>query len=166
MEFKGPCLWPVSHSWSFTVTRHTTDRVLHAERVSYGFRTNSKKSLINLVMSPSVCPYVSPRLPLYGFSSYYVFETFAKIRLNSPDLVKLWQKYRGICTNINYVYIVDSSTKYFAARRQCQGRPLLSFHGNTYSFYIVDNYMYVGSRKGMHVASCSETRGIWWSVRV
>ena len=70
------------------------------------------------------------------------------------------KKYRALCTNINYVHIVDSSTKYFAARRQCQGSPLLRFHGNTHWFYIVDNYMYLNSTKGMHVASCSEPRGI------
>jgi len=73
---------------------------------------------------------------------------FAKICLQTPHLVKIWQKYRALCTNINYVYIVDSSAKYFAARRQCQGSPVLRFHGNTHRFCIVDNYMYVNSTNG------------------
>jgi hypothetical protein len=40
-----------------------------------------------------------------------------------------------------YVCIVDSSTKYFVAHKQCKGNLLLHFRGNTEDFYIVNRYM-------------------------
>ena len=58
-----PDLWPVSHSWSFTVTRRTTHRVVHAERVSCAI------AKISYQPRHVYIPSVSPRLLLYGFSS-------------------------------------------------------------------------------------------------
>jgi hypothetical protein len=35
-----------------------------------------------------------------------------------------------------YIYIVDSSTKYFVDLQQCKGHPFLSLHGKNERFYI------------------------------
>jgi hypothetical protein len=38
-----------------------------------------------------------------------------------------------------YIYIVDTSVKYFIAWQECKGKPLLPFHNNTQQFYIVES---------------------------
>jgi hypothetical protein len=40
-----------------------------------------------------------------------------------------------------YIYIAQSSTKYFVARQWCIGNTLLHFDGKRHQFYVVDNDM-------------------------
>ena len=43
--------------------------------------------------------------------------------------------------------ILNSTTKYFATRQQCERNPLLCFNSNTENFYIVDRCIYANNNK-------------------
>ena len=129
------------HPWTHTHT-HTHTVFLRCLHI-----VNGKKPLFS--SSVSVCPHVSVRLPLDGFSGNFILGLFRK----PVAKLRIWLKSDnniGHCTwKLKYVYIVESSTKY--ARQQCEHDPLLRLRGNTERFCIVDSYVCINNNaKGIH----------------
>jgi hypothetical protein len=85
--------------------------------VSLFLKARSRKAPISSVMSvdPSVCPRISARFRLGKFSWNLILQTSTKICRGARSLVKLKKKSLG--TLREHVCVVDSSTKYFMARR-------------------------------------------------
>jgi heptaprenylglyceryl phosphate synthase len=57
-------------------------------------------------------------------------------------------------THTVILVIVNSSSKYFAARQQREGKTLLQSYGNTEHFYIVDSYLYAKNNKREGTVAC------------
>jgi hypothetical protein len=94
-----------------------------------------------------VCPSVRLSLfvsaytravPLNVFPWFLILAIFAQICPGTLISVTIAAQYRP-----KYVYIVDSSMKYFVVHQQCRGNPLLRLRDNAEQFCIVDSYMYV-----------------------
>jgi hypothetical protein len=77
---------------------------------------------------------------------------FVRNSVDKPQICVNSDKNIGHFTQtLSYVYIVDSSAKYFVALRQCQGNLLLRFHGNADRFCIVYSYVHLNiNTEGIH----------------
>ena len=70
--------------------------------------------------------------------------------VSGQRIISIRQQYRALYMSHDF-YIVDSSTKYFVARQQCERNPLLRFHGNRALFCIFDSSIYVNNNtKGVY----------------
>ena len=47
--------------------------------------------------------------------------------------------------NIQYLILLTALPKYFVARRQCKGNPLLRFHFNNEHIFSADSYTYANN---------------------
>jgi hypothetical protein len=54
-----------------------------------------------------------------------------------------------------YIYISQSSTKYFVAQQHCVGNTLLHFHGSRHQFYVVDS---ISKMQIKHIEFCGKTQ--------
>jgi len=64
-----------------------------------------------------------------------------EICIETPNVVKIGEKYRTFTGRPKYVCSVESNKKYFSTRRQCKRNPLLHFRDSTEQFCIVDSPM-------------------------
>jgi hypothetical protein len=102
-------------------------------------RINTKKWLL-----ASSCPSVRPsasRLPLDGFSWNLILGPFTKVCWEIPNLLKI-----GHFQSVNMkpsvcLHSQQYELRFFAARQQCKGNPVLLFRGNIQRFYTTDSYM-------------------------
>jgi hypothetical protein len=92
--------------------------------------------------------YVRPSVRTSRRGSHWIdFREIWYLELLLKSVEKLWiwlksDKNIGKYTyRPEYVLIVDGSTQYFVARKQCVKNPLLNICGNTVHFYIVDSYV-------------------------
>jgi len=65
----------------------------------------------------------------------------------TPNLVKIGEKYGTFTGRPKYVCSVESYTKYYSTRRQCNVNQLLHLRGNTEQVCIVDSHTYVNDNR-------------------
>jgi len=99
VEHSTPCTAQVKNDWSFT----SISLVCFLNMDMYHFTFSGvfvyiaeRAYLLNYFcpsVSPTVCPNVSARLLLCGYSCNFIFETFKKICRETPNLAEIGPKY-------------------------------------------------------------------------
>ena len=95
-----------------------------------------RKSPISFVMlvRPCVCPHVSARLPLDGFSWISILGTFIKICRQNTGSLKYDKNIGHFTRRHKYVYIVESNIK---SLNNTKVHALSSCHDNAFGMHIV-----------------------------